>query len=70
MNKFQLYILFFFCFSLGFSQTQQEKLEARKIQIQKEISAFSDLLQTEKKKEINSILDEIEILKSKLENLK
>ena len=51
MKQFQLYILFFFCFSLGFSQTQQEKLEARKEQIQKEISAFKSLLQTEKKKE-------------------
>lgn len=65
MNKFQLYILFFFCFSLGFSQTQQEKLEARKIQIQKEISAFSALLQTEKKKE-RSVLNEIAEQKARI----
>jgi septal ring factor EnvC (AmiA/AmiB activator) len=65
MNKFQLYILFFFCFSLGFSQTQQEKLEARKIQIQKEISAFSSLLQTEKKKE-KSVLNEIAEQKARI----
>jgi septal ring factor EnvC (AmiA/AmiB activator) len=58
MNKFQLYILFFLSFSLGFSQTQQEKLEVRKEQIQKEISAFKNLLQTEKKKE-RSVLSEI-----------
>ena len=47
MKQFQLYILFFFCFSLGFSQTQQEKLEERKAQIQKEISfelSYSDAI--------------------------
>ena len=58
MKQFQLYILFFFCFSLGFSQTQQEKLEERKAQIQKEISSFKNLLQTEKKKE-KSVLSQI-----------
>ena len=65
MKPFQLYILFFFCFSLGFSQTQQEKLEARKEQIQKEISAFKSLLQTEKKKE-RSVLSEISAQKARI----
>ncbi len=65
MKPFQLYILFFFCFSLGFSQTQQEKLEARKAQIQKEISAFKSLLQTEKKKE-RSVLSEISAQKARI----
>ena len=65
MKQFQLYILFFFCFSLGFSQTQQEKLEARKVQIQKEISAFKELLQTEKKKE-RSVLSEIAAQKARI----
>ena len=65
MKQFQLYILFFFCFSLGFSQTQQEKLEARKAQIQKEISAFKELLQTEKKKE-RSVLSEIAAQKARI----
>lgn len=65
MKQFQLIILFFFCFSLGFSQTQQEKLEAQKIQIQKEISAFKNLLQTEKKKE-RSVLSEIAAQKARI----
>ena len=65
MKQFQLYILLFFCFSVGFSQTQQEKLEARKEQIQKEISAFKELLQTEKKKE-RSVLTEIAAQKARI----
>ena len=65
MKQIQLYILFFFCFSFGFSQTQQEKLEARKEQIQKEISAFKELLQTEKKKE-RSVLSEIAAQKARI----
>ena len=50
---------------MGFSQTQQEKLEARKEQIQKEISAFKNLLQTEKKKE-RSVLSEISAQKARI----
>lgn len=65
MNKFQLYLLFFFCFSLGFSQTQQEKLEARKVQIQQEIAAYKNLLQTEKNKE-KSVLNEIAEQKARI----
>lgn len=65
MKQFQLSLLFFICFSMGFSQTQQEKLEARKAQIQKEISAFKELLQTEKKKE-RSVLSEIAAQKARI----
>lgn len=51
MNRILAFLVFFFSL-MTFAQTkEQQKLEQQKIQIQKEIAAFKELLQTEKKKE-------------------
>ncbi len=56
MPKFLLSLLFICLTSLSWSQdSQQEKLEARKAQIQKEIRENEDLLKTVKKKEKSAV---------------
>ncbi len=56
MPKFLLSLLFIFLTSLSWSQdTQQEKLEARKAQIQKEIRENEEMLKSVKKKEKSAV---------------
>jgi septal ring factor EnvC (AmiA/AmiB activator) len=56
MPKFLLSLLFVFLTSLSWSQdSQQEKLEARKAQIQREIRENEELLKTVKKKEKSAV---------------
>ena len=56
MPKFLLSLIFICLTSLSWSQdSQQEKLEARKAQIQKEIRENEALLQTVKKKEKSAV---------------
>ena len=56
MPKFLLSLLFLFLTSLSWSQdSQQQKLEARKAQIQKEIQDNEDILKSVKKKEKSAV---------------
>jgi len=65
MNRILTLLVFFFSI-VTFAQTKEQKqLEQQKIQIQKEIAAFKELLQTEKKKE-KSVLSQIEEQKARI----
>lgn len=69
MSKFLLSLFFLIMSSFAWSQqTQQEKLEERKAEIQKEIRENEQLLQTVKKKEKSAV--NVIVLQSKKINLK
>lgn len=65
MNRILAFLVFFFSLMTVAQTKEQQKLEQQKIQIQKEIAAFKELLQTEKKKE-KSVLSLIQEQKARI----
>ncbi|AWM13785.1 peptidoglycan DD-metalloendopeptidase family protein [Flavobacterium sp. NRK F10] len=65
MNRILALLVFFYSIVTFAQSKEQKQLEQQKIQIQKEIAAFKELLQTEKKKE-KSVLSQIEEQKARI----
>lgn len=65
MNRILAFLVFFFSLITVAQTKEQQKLEQQKIQIQKEIAAFKELLQTEKNKE-KSVLSLIQEQKARI----